>query len=500
MEGFVKYVQWSASAFALLFVVNIIRQLLPRSKSDPPAVLHWIPFIGNAIEYGLAPYSFFTKNREKFGDVFTFKMLGKNITCYFGIDGNEFILNAKHSDLSAEEIYSPLTTPVFGSDVVYDCPNSKLMEQKKFVKFGLTQKALKDHVPRIEREVVDYVTSAPQFRGQAGTFDVSQTCSQITIFTAGRALQGDEVREKLTTEFASLYHDLDMGFSVINFILPWAPLPHNRKRDAARNRMRDIYIDIINKRRQSGGEEGFDMIWNLMNCTYKNGTPVPDHEIAHMMITLLMAGQHTSSSAITWIICHLASRPDITGELYQEQVQNLANGGRLEPLQYEDLEKLPLLRNVVRETLRVHASIHSVLRKVKKPMPVPGTDFILDTSKTLLCSPLVTALSDEFFPYAYEWDPHRWDGTKAGGEEQDDDANEVAISKGTRSPYLPFGAGRHRCIGEKFAYLNLSVIVATLIREFKFFTMDGSRTVPETDYTSLFSRPVQPSELRWERR
>ena len=45
--------------------------------------------------------------------------------------GNDFILNGKHKDLNAEEIYSPLTTPVFGKDVVYDCPNSKLMEQKK---------------------------------------------------------------------------------------------------------------------------------------------------------------------------------------------------------------------------------------------------------------------------------------------------------------------------------------------------------------------------------
>ena len=33
--------------------------------------------------------------------------------------------------MSAEEVYTVLTTPVFGKDVVYDCPNAKLMEQKK---------------------------------------------------------------------------------------------------------------------------------------------------------------------------------------------------------------------------------------------------------------------------------------------------------------------------------------------------------------------------------
>ncbi len=48
-----------------------------------------------------------------------------------GKKGNEFILNGKLKDVNAEEIYSPLTTPVFGQGVVYDCPNAKLMEQKK---------------------------------------------------------------------------------------------------------------------------------------------------------------------------------------------------------------------------------------------------------------------------------------------------------------------------------------------------------------------------------
>jgi hypothetical protein len=45
--------------------------------------------------------------------------------------GNNFILNGKLKDVNAEEIYNPLCGPVFGKDVVYDCPNSKLMEQKK---------------------------------------------------------------------------------------------------------------------------------------------------------------------------------------------------------------------------------------------------------------------------------------------------------------------------------------------------------------------------------
>jgi hypothetical protein len=53
------------------------------------------------------------------------------MTVYLGTKGNDFILNGKLRDVSAEDVYNGLCAPVFGKDVVYDCPNSKLMEQKK---------------------------------------------------------------------------------------------------------------------------------------------------------------------------------------------------------------------------------------------------------------------------------------------------------------------------------------------------------------------------------
>jgi sterol 14-demethylase len=426
------------------------------------------------------------------------------MTVFLGTNGNDFILNGKLQDVNAEEIYGPLTTPVFGSDIIYDCPNAKLMEQKKFVKFGLTQSALESHVPLIEREVVDYLKTDPAFKGRSGTVNIPAAMAEITIFTAGRALQGEEVRRKLTAEFAELYHDLDLGFRPINFLMPWAPLPQNRRRDAAHAKMRSVYIDIINRRRMSSkqkpADEGPDMIWHLMDCVYKNGQQLPDKEIAHMMITLLMAGQHSSSSSSAWIMLRLASRPDITEALYREQVDKLGYDGS-KPLQYSDIDKLPFLQNVVKETLRVHSSIHSLMRKVMKPMPVPNSDLVITPDKVLVASPIVTHLSEEHFPNAKVWDPHRWDSRVEVEKEEDMvDYGYGVVSKGTRSPYLPFGAGRHRCIGERFAYVNLCTIIATLVRNLKLNTLDGKSWVPPADYTSLFSRPSQPASIRWERR
>ena len=381
-----------------------------------------------------------------------------------------------------------------------------MLNSLKFVKFGLTSDALRSYVPLITNEVQNFISRSPVFNGIKGTFDVTKTMAEITIYTASRSLQGKEVRSKFDSSFADLYHDLDMGFSPINFMLPWAPLPHNRKRDYAQKKMAQTYMEIIKARRDGGSQkDDVDMIWNLMSCVYKDGTPVPDMEVAHMMIALLMAGQHSSSSTAAWILLNLATRPDIVEELYEEQKRVL--GPDLPPLDYESLQRLELNSQAVKETLRIHAPIHSIMRKVTTPMPVEGTPFVIPTSHVLLAAPGVTSKTASHFPEPTHWEPHRWDeGSPLHGinkeveEDEKIDYGYGLVSKGAGSPYLPFGAGRHRCIGEAFAYVQLGVVTATMVRHFRFKTLDGKKSVVGTDYSSLFSRPLSPAMLQWERR
>ncbi|ORX97557.1 eburicol 14 alpha-demethylase-like protein [Clohesyomyces aquaticus] len=493
-----------ASFLVLAVVLNVLQQLLFKKPNEPPMVFHWFPVLGSTITYGMDPYKFFFSNREKYGDVFTFILLGKKTTVMLDTKGNNFILNGKLKDVNAEEIYAPLCTPVFGKDVVYDCPNSKLMEQKKFVKFGLTQEALRSYVRLITSECEDFIKRHKDFKGQRGTFNVPKVMAELTIYTASRSLQGEEVRNIFDSSFAELYHDLDMGFSPINFMLSWAPLPHNRARDRAREKMIQTYGEIVRKRRSGAvKKDSHDMIWHLMDCKYKDGTPVPDHEIAGIMIALLMAGQHSSSSTIAWILLRLATKPELIEELLAEQKAVL--GEDLPPLSFEDLSKLPLHANTVKETLRMHAPIHSIMRKVMQPMPIEGTNYVVPANHTLMSSPGVSANMPEHFVNPSNWDPHRWDAGLAAKFEGQNDEDTIdygwgVVSKGTQSPYLPFGAGRHRCIGEQFAYVQLQTILIAFVREFKMRNPGGSREIIGTDYASLFSRPLAPAIVEWERR
>lgn len=77
------------------------------------------------------PIAFLQKCQKKYGDVFTFYMVGKRVTVFLNADGNQFVFNAKQNLTSAADAYNHMTKHVFGPEVVYDAPHSIFMEQKR---------------------------------------------------------------------------------------------------------------------------------------------------------------------------------------------------------------------------------------------------------------------------------------------------------------------------------------------------------------------------------
>lgn len=177
-------------------------------------------------------------------------------------------------------------------------------------------------------------------------------------------------------------------------------------------------------------------------------------------------------------------------ELYKEQVEHFGTGeeGKFRSMTYDEMKSLPWLDAVIRETLRVHPPIHSIMRKVKEDIPVPASialpaaaskktdiSYVVPKGHLVLAAPAVSQVDPAIWKNADEWDPVRWfdaqgvaaQAFKAYTDENGEkiDYGFGAVSKGTESPYQPFGAGRHRCIGEQFAYLQIGSIIAAIIRK-----------------------------------
>ncbi|EEB96969.1 hypothetical protein MPER_03805 [Moniliophthora perniciosa FA553] len=252
----------------------------------------------------------------------------------------------------------------------------------------------------------------------------------------------------------------------------------------------------------------------------------------HIMIALSMAGQHTSSATdpglcFTWptILTLRMSRVPIMGAftnsflqrgLYQEQVKHFSNpDGSFRSMSYEELRELPVLDSVIRETLRVHPPIHSIMRYVRDDVPVPPTlsapsedrTYIVPKGHYVLASPAVSQMDPLIWRNPEKWDPARWSDPEGIAAQAlktyvDENGEKIdygfgAVSKGTESPYQPFGAGKHRCIGEQFAYLQLGTLLSTFVRRMELRIPTG---VPAQNYHTMITMPQTPRRIHYRRR
>ncbi|XP_076157757.1 lanosterol 14-alpha demethylase [Alosa pseudoharengus] len=439
-----------------------------KDANCPPYIPSSIPFLGHAIAFGKSPIEFLENAYEKYGPVFSFTMVGSTFTYLIGSDAATLLFNSKNEELNAEDVYSRLTTPVFGKGVAYDVPNPIFLEQKKMLKTGLNIAHFKQHVEVIEEETKEYFSRW----GESGVKDLFEALSELIILTASRCLHGKEIRSMLDEKVAQLYADLDGGFTHAAWLLPgWLPLPSFRRRDRAHREIKQIFSQVIQKRRQATEKED-DMLQTLIDSTYKDGRPLNNDEIAGMLIGLLLAGQHTSSTTSAWLGFFLARDREMQEACYREQ--KAVFGDDLPLLQYDKLKDLNLLDRCLKETLRLRPPIMTMMRMARTPQKIAG--YTIPTGHQVCVSPTVNHRLSDTWNERMDFNPDRYlQENPAAGE---------------KFAYVPFGAGRHRCIGENFAYVQIKTIWSVMLRLFDFELVDGY--FPTVNYTTMIHTPTNP--------
>jgi sterol 14-demethylase len=407
------------------------------------------------------------------GEVFRCRIAGGDFFFMAGEDAQKAFYEAPEDVLCARKAYS-FTVPVFGDHVVYGTDHATFGQQRKFISSGLTVKSFSRYVDQIREEVESYLD---QHWGTSGSHDLLDELNVLTVLTSTRTLQGQEVRSRFTREFAQLYNDLDRALGAISFYFPNLPIPLHMRRDKARILIGNLYQDIINKRRCTG-EISADMIHTLMHAEYPNSTPIPDDQIAGMCIALLMAGQHTSNVTSTWVGCHILQHTSIMERLMEEQ-NHLFPFDQPYQIDYDKYKQMVYMNNVIKETLRVRPPIIMVVRKTEVDMPYKH--YVIPKNSLVGVSPALSMRLPEFYTNPDEFDPDRFNSDR---------------SEDRKKPYsyLAFSAGRHACIGEKFAYLQIAIIWSVILRRYKLELVNKN---VKPDYSTLIIAPIGPVTVNY---
>ncbi|KAI4336439.1 hypothetical protein L6164_014968 [Bauhinia variegata] len=466
---------------ATILVAKLISAfLIPSSRKRLPPVVKGWPLIGGLIRFLKGPIVMIREEYPKLGSVFTVKLFHKNITFFIGPEVSAHFFKASESDLSQQEVYQ-FNVPTFGPGVVFDVDYSVRQEQFRFFTEALRVNKLKSYVDQMVTEAEDYFSKW----GSSGEVDLKYELEHLIILTASRCLLGREVRDKLFDDVSALFHDLDNGMLPISVLFPYLPIPAHRRRDQARKKLAEIFVNIIASRKRTGKTED-DMLQSFIDSKYKDGRPTTDSEVTGLLIAALFAGQHTSSITSTWTGSYLLCNKQYLSAVVDEQKKLMEKHGN--KIDHDILAEMDVLYRCIKEALRLHPPLIMLLRSSHSDFMVKtrdGKEFDIPKGHIVATSP---AFANRL-PYIYK-DPDRYDPDRFSvGREEDKVAGAFS--------YISFGGGRHGCLGEPFAYLQIKAIWSHLLRNFE---LELISPFPEIDWNAMVVGVKGKVMVRYKRR
>ena len=442
------------------------------TRPNLPELPGGLPLLGHTVDFVRDTIGLLERARRECGNVAKFRVLGKDMVLLTGPDVHEAFFRAPNEQLSSSEAYK-MMVPIFGKGVAYDNEPTKMFEQ-----LHMLVPALQDRPMRTYGEIVmsEVEQSVSQW-GDEGVIDFYPYTHRLTLFTSSHCLLGREFRTELTEEFAQVYQDLERGIVPIAYINPSLPIRVFRRRDRARARLGRMVAGIVERRRASG-HIGEDFLQTLMEAHYSDGKALTDHEITGMLVAAMFSGHHASAVTTAWTMLELLQHPDVLGDV-QAEIDRLF--GNNQPITYSALRNANETECSVKEALRLHPPFFILLRVVQKDFDIAG--YHIPAGTWCIVSPLIAHREEADFVDAALFDSSRF----APGREED------------KKPYayIPFGGGRHVCLGSSFAMLQIKTIFAVLLRRYD-FELFGDPI--ESDFQGLVISPKMPCRVHYRRR
>jgi sterol 14-demethylase len=435
---------------------------------------------GHLEEFRTDPIALMQRVRDECGDVGWFQLAGKHVILLSGAQANEFFFRSADSDLDQAEAY-PFMTPIFGKGVVFDADPERRKEMLHNA--ALRGEQMKGHATTIEHEVRRMIAGW----GEEGEIDLLDFFAELTIYTSSACLIGRKFRDQLDSRFAHLYHELERGTDPLAYVDAYLPIESFRRRDEARKGLVALVQEIINSRGTltsgSPADKGHrDMLDVLITVKDEQGNPrFSADEITGMFISMMFAGHHTSSGTASWTLIELLRHPDVCVAVVNELDELYADG---QSVSFHALRQIPRLENVLKETLRLHPPLIILMRVAKGEFEVEG--FPIKEGDLVAASPAISNRIPEDFPEPDSFMPDRYDKPR-----QEDLIN--------RWTWIPFGAGRHRCVGAAFATMQIKAIFSVLLREYEFEMAQPSDSY-RNDHSKMVVQLAQPATVRYRRR
>jgi cytochrome P450 len=302
--------------------------------------------------------------------------------------------------------------------------------------------------------------------------DIHEEMMQLALRIVGKTLfDADVTRDaKEVGETLDILLHIAANFGRTILVPLWVPTPRNIRAKLGIKRLEKVIYRIIADRRASGRDTG-DLLSILLQAQDEDGTHMNDRQLRDETITLFLAGHETTANTLSWTWWLLAQNPAVEKKFHEELHGVL--GGRAPTV--DDLPKLTYLSYVLTESLRLYPTAWGMARLAAEEHEIAG--YPVRPGYGVAFAQWVIHRDARWFDAPLEFRPERWKNGLA--------------KQLPRFAYFPFGGGPRQCIGNTFALMEASVVLATIGQKFRFALAPDHKVTPLASITLRPKNGVQ---------
>jgi cytochrome P450 family 135 len=376
------------------------------------------------------PIQFMNRCRERYGPIFTVRLgPAQNVVMVGTPDLAKQALSHDPDILRAGET-NGIFRPVVGSNSILLLDGDAHMQQRRILLRGLGASHAAQFVDQV-REVAATRIAGWETGQRLKLHEEMEAISFASIMRVVFGEYSSSSHSELRGLIPEMMDRCDSPFT----LMPWfrrelaGGSPYARLMRVL-DKIDRILFELISERRVDPMTQfRDDTVSLLLRAEHEDGSPLSDQEVRDEILTMIMAGYETTTSGSAWALERLLRSP--------EQLQRLTD-------EIEKGREDTYLEAVVKETLRSRPVVPVVARHVTQPVELGG--YMIAAGTILMVSIYLVHSDPDTYPEPDEFRPERFlNGIPENGA------------------WIPFGGGVRRCLGARFAELEMKVILTQVL-------------------------------------
>jgi cytochrome P450 len=419
---------------------------------------HWL--FGNAREFRAAPHRYPAELGWKSGGVGPFRILHKSLVAITDPQCAWQVL-VGHQE-RYERSHEFRNHSILVGDGLISTEGEPWLKRRRQTLPAFLPERLKRIVPATCAATRDLLVRWEAVRRSGDPVPIVADMQRLAMNVIGRALLSTDLQAEDAVRFGkalrdSLWFIRERNNSIVNVPLS-IPTRGNRRLRETRLIL-DTYIGR-HLREREGGARSEDMLDALFQAGLAPQALLDETK------TLFLTGSETTATALAWAL-HLLARHPHVAEQCREEAASVLKG--TDP-QWEDLEKLKWTEQIANETLRLYPPVHSTPRRCIVEDVLK--DYVIRRGTIAVISIFGIHRAEKLWNNPHGFQPERFE------------------TEPVANTFLPFGLGKHTCIGNTFAMVEMKLILAMILQRYRLEPADNNPVGERPQVTLLPSREI----------